>query len=207
MIKKIFRSLRLFSRRKRYRSIVALTQIGSRPGFVLDLGGGPASFFSAMFPRPEQVILMDVDYDMVRQARKKTSAHILVANGERLPFADRFIDTIICNSVLEHVEQPESLASEIRRAGRNYFVQTPNGGFPLETHSFTPIPLCNAIPWLGVRWLFCKIFGANSKYLSSVNYLVEPRLRCLFSDAVIDCERVFGLIKSFYIYRVQENKQ
>ena len=93
IINKLFRSLRLFFRRNRYRSIVALTQVESRSGFVLDLGGGPASFFSAMFPRPEQMILIDVDYDIVRQAQKKTSAHLLVADGQKLPLADRSIDT------------------------------------------------------------------------------------------------------------------
>lgn len=207
MIQTIFRSLRLFFRRNRYRSIAALTKVESRSGFVLDLGGGPASFFAAMFPHPERVILIDVDYNMVRQAQKRTSAHILVADGERLPLADRSVDTIVCNSVLEHVDQPEIMASEIRRVSRNYFVQTPNGGFPLETHSFIPIPLYNAIPWLGMRRLCCKFFGAHFEYLSSVNYLSEPRLRSLFPDAVIDYERVFGLIKSFYIYRLQENTQ
>ena len=99
------------------------------------------------------------------------------------------------------------MASEIRRVGRNYFVQVPNGGFPVETHSFIPIPLYSSIPWLGVRRLLCKVFGASFEYVSSVNYMAESRLRCLFPDATIDYERVFGLIKSFYVYHLQENKQ
>ena len=203
MISKLFQSLRRFSRRNRYRTIKALTQVESRSGFILDLGGGPASFFSAIYPRPEQVILIDVDYDLVYQALERTSTHVLVANAESLPFADRSIDTIVCNSVIEHVDRPEAMASEIRRAGQSYFVQTPNSAFPLETHSFIPIPLYNLVPWIRVRRLLCKVFGANYDYVASVSYLTESKLRDLFPDAVIEYERVFGLIKSFYVYRIE----
>jgi 2-polyprenyl-3-methyl-5-hydroxy-6-metoxy-1,4-benzoquinol methylase len=203
MIKKLFQSLRRVSRSKRYRKIEALTQVESRSGFVLDLGGGPASFFASLYPHPEQVILVDVDYELVHQALGKTAAHVLVANGERLPFADRSIDTIVCNSVIEHVERPEAMAAEIRRVGRNYFVQTPNDGFPLETHSLIPIPLYNAIPWVKVQRLLCAVFGGDYDYVASVSYLAESKLRSLFPDAVIEYERAFGLIKSFYIYRIK----
>jgi hypothetical protein len=203
MIVKLFQSLRQTSRNKRYRTIEALTRVESRSGVILDLGGGPASFFSALYPRPEQVILIDVDYGMVQQALDKTAVHVLVSNGENLPFADRSIDTIVCNSVLEHVERPEAMAAEIRRVGRNYFVQVPNVGFPLETHSFIPIPLYNAIPWPKVRRRLCKVFGGDYEYVSSVSYLAEPDLRRLFPDATVEYERAFGLIKSFYIYRVE----
>jgi hypothetical protein len=104
------------------------------------------------------------------------------------------------------VAQPEIVASEIRRVGRNYFVQVPNGSFPLETHSLIPIPFYNAIPWLGMRRLLCKVFVTNFEYVSSVSYLSESRLRTLFPDAVIGYERAFGLTKSFYVYHLEENK-
>lgn len=202
MIKKLFQSLRRASRNKRYRTIETLTQAESRSEVILDLGGGPASFFSALYPRPEQVILIDVDYDLVQEALDKTAAHVLVATGEHLPFANQSIDMIVCNSVIEHVERPEKMAAEIRRVGRNYFVQMPNVRFPLETHSFIPIPLYNALPWVKVRRLLCTIFRGNYEYVSSVSYLAEPDLRHLFPDAIIEYERVFGLIKSFYIYHI-----
>ena len=159
MISRLFQSLRHSSRSNRYRTIEALTQVESRTGVILDLGGGPASFFAAVYPYPEQVILIDVDLNLVQQALSKTFAHVLVANAQDLPFADRSVDTIVCNSVIEHVELPEAMATEIRRVGRSYFVQTPNGGFPWETHSHIPIPLYNLIPWARMRRLLCRPHG------------------------------------------------
>jgi hypothetical protein len=95
------------------------------------------------------------------------------------------------------------VAAEIRRVGQSYFVQTPNGDFPLETHSFVGMPLYNHIPWQGARRLVCKLFGAKYDYVCSVRYLTEARLQSMFPKATIAHERVCGLVKSFYIYHAQ----
>jgi hypothetical protein len=195
-------------RQKRYRLIQALTGVESRlagpqAGFVLDLGGGPASFFAAMYPHAERLLLIDVDHDLARQAREKTGAHVLVADGQALPLASGSIDTIICNSVLEHVQDPWALASEIRRTARNYFVQTPNGRFPLETHSFVAIPFYSLIPWASVRQLLCRLLGANYGYVCEVCYVNQASLQSMFPEATIAHERVWGMVKSFYVYHVQ----
>jgi SAM-dependent methyltransferase len=208
----LFQFLCFGFRERRYNLIEALTRLESRSsdpqtGFVLDLGGGPASFFAALYPHPERLLLVDVSYDLARQARARTTAHVLVADGEALPFADGSIDTVVCNSVLEHVEHPEAMASEIRRTGRNYFVQTPNGGFPLETHSFVAIPFYNLIPWEGVRQFLCTLLGANYGYVCEVRYVPPTSLGALFPEATIAHERVLGLIKSFYVYHVPIDPQ
>ena len=175
-------------------------------GFILDLGGGPASFFAAMFPKPEQVILVDVDYNRACQAKQKQSTlHVIVADGERLPLADCSVDVTVCNSVIEHVNDPDTLAAEIRRVSRDYFLQTPNGAFPLETHSFIAIPFYSLIPWARLQQLMCKMFGANYDYVSSVRYLPEQRLRLLFPEAKITYEEVLGLKKSFYVYHLNRD--
>ena len=206
MIRKIIGLLRRRSRRRRYLRIRDLIGIESLPGLILDLGGGPASFFAAMFPRPEQVILLDIDYNRACQARRRQSTlHVIVSDGERLPLSDRSVDVTICNSVIEHVDDPDALATEIRRVSRSYFSQTPNGDFPLETHSFIAIPFYNFIPWVWLRRLMCKIFGANFEYVSSVRYLPEQELRFLFPEATITYEKVLGLKKSFYVYHLDEH--
>jgi ubiquinone/menaquinone biosynthesis C-methylase UbiE len=206
MIRKIIGLLRRRSRRRRYLRIRDLIGIESLSGLILDLGGGPASFFAAMFPRPEQVILLDIDYNRACQARRRQSTlHVIVSDGERLPLSDRSVDVTICNSVIEHVDDPDALATEIRRVSRSYFSQTPNGDFPLETHSFIAIPFYNFIPWVWLRRLMCKIFGANFEYVSSVRYLPEQELRFLFPEATITYEKVLGLKKSFYVYRLDEH--
>ncbi|MBC8512319.1 MAG: class I SAM-dependent methyltransferase, partial [Dehalococcoidia bacterium] len=198
MIRRTSGTLRQRFRQRRYLRIRDLMGIESLTGFILDLGGGPASFFAAMFPKPEQVILVDVDYNRACQAKQKQAAlHVIVANGGWLPLADCSIDMTVCNSVIEHVDAPDALAAEIRRVGRGYFLQTPNGDFPLETHSFIAIPFYNYIPWVRLRRFICKIFGASFEYVDSVRYLPERRLRLLFPEATITYEKILGLKKSF----------
>jgi hypothetical protein len=115
------------------------------------------------------------------------------------------VDVTTCNSVIEHVDDPDALAAEVRRVSWGYFLQTPHGGFPLETHSFIAIPFYNLIPWMWLRRFVSKIFRANFEYVSSVRYLPEQRLRFLFPEATITYEKVLGLRKSFYVYRLNEN--
>jgi SAM-dependent methyltransferase len=202
IIRAAFRQLRHRSRRKRYEFINRLLEVERASGLMLDLGGGPASFFSAMFSRPEQIILVDLDFNLVRRARRMMPAlHTVVADGSRLPFADHSIGVTVCNSVIEHVDDPDSLAQEIQRVSCNYFIQTPNGRFPLETHSFIAIPFYNLVRGNRLARLVCKLFGANFEYVNSVRYLSELRLRTLFPYSRIAYERVLGLKKSFYIYR------
>ncbi len=193
--------MRRRSRWRRYRRIEALLAVESLAGPVLDLGGGPASFFAALFPRPGQVVLVDVDGDEVSRAKERQPALLaVVADGGRLPLARGSVDVTICNSVIEHASDPEALAGEIRRVSRSYFVQTPNGRFPLETHSFVAIPFYHLIPSRRLKDVACRLFGADVAYVNGVRYLCEPALRRLFPEATVAYERFFGLHKSFYVY-------
>ena len=202
MIRRVFAALRRRSRQQRYRHVRDVIRVESQAGPILDLGGGPASFFAGMFPRPEQVFLVDISPTEAQRAKqRKPALRVIVADGERMPFADVSFSATVCNSVIEHVSDPRSLSAEIRRVSRAYFVQTPNGKFPLETHSYIAIPLYNYIPWRWMRRWICRLFGANYVYVSTVRYLSEARLKELFPHAVLTYEKVLGLKKSFYIYR------
>jgi SAM-dependent methyltransferase len=182
--------------------------VEAQSGPILDLGGGPASFFATLFPRPERIISVDIDYNLVCQAKQEQPGlYAIVADGRRLPLADSSVSVTICNSVIEHVDDADALAAEIRRASQSYFLQTPNRDFPLETHSFIAIPFYNSIPWAGLRRLLCRMFGANFQYVTDVHYLSEQRLGHLFPGATITCEKALGLKKSFYVYYLDERAQ
>lgn len=200
MIRQLFIRLRRAFRQKRYGVLDAAVGLESQQGLLLDLGGGPASFFAALFPRSEQIILLDLDFNLVAAGKQRyPSINALVANAERLPFADGAVALSVCNSVIEHVDNPAALAGEIRRVSRSYFLQTPNGRFPVETHSLIGIPFYRSIPWARVRALICRIFRADFAYVESVRYCPEEQLRALFPEARLAYERPLGLKKSFYL--------
>ncbi len=189
MLQGIFHSLRQRSRARRYQ-VIQDRLILEEDSLVLDLGGGPASFFAERYPNRDRVVLLEIDEQRARLAKQKYSElQVVIGNGECLPFAQNSIPYTICNSVIEHVNSPESLASEIRRVSHNYFIQTPNGKFPLETHSFIAIPLFNYLPNGQIKRLVCKIFGANYDYIQSVRYLGNKRLISLFPEAQLEYER------------------
>jgi SAM-dependent methyltransferase len=203
LIRRFFAVLRRRSRERRYKQLSHLVHIESLTGPLLDLGGGPASFFSSIYPRPTQVVMIDVDPALAKRAKQiQPALFVITADGERLPLADRSITCAVCNSVIEHVTDPAALAAEISRVSRIFFIQTPNGRFPLETHSFIAIPFYNLVPGNRLRRLACRLFGANFEYVNSVRYLSEQQLRRLFPDSIFAYERVLGLKKSLYIYRL-----
>jgi SAM-dependent methyltransferase len=52
---------------------------------------------------------------------------------ERLPFADKAFDFVICSHVLEHVEHPERAVAELQRVGRRGYIETPSAAWERVT--------------------------------------------------------------------------
>lgn len=56
-------------------------------------------------------------------------------------YSDKSFDIVFSNSVIEHLYTKEnqiSMAKEVNRVGKNYFIQTPNYWFPIEPHWVFP---------------------------------------------------------------------
>jgi SAM-dependent methyltransferase len=171
----------------------------SEKGWWLDLGSGPGSYFLSHMAGREKIILLDVSDPELRAAQARhPQGHCFVADGQHLPFKNDALTCTFCNSVIEHVPDPSGLASEIRRTGRRFFVQTPNGGFPFETHSAIPLPFFRLMP-VRLRRLVCKLVGASYEYVSGVTYISREDLARFFPTAAIETERAFSLVKSFYV--------
>lgn len=168
-------------------------------GLWLDLGGGPGSYFLSYCRERSHVILVDIDVRVLWDAHTHyPDVQCVVADAGHLPFKAGAFACIFCNSVIEHVPDPGALASEIRRTGRRFFLQTPNGKFPLETHSLIPIPFYRYWPVPGRR-LLCRLAGSSYDYVATVTYLSRDDLAQFFPSALIDTERVVNLVKSFYV--------
>jgi SAM-dependent methyltransferase len=114
-----------------------------------------------------------------------------------LPFADGQFDLVYCNSVIEHIapERRERFASELKRVGRGWYVQTPAWSFPIEPHALLP----------GAQWLPAALrrhyweLGA-AKGWEDISLLRRAEMRELFGEPILE-ERLGRLVKSWLAVR------
>ncbi|MDA3937156.1 MAG: class I SAM-dependent methyltransferase [Actinomycetota bacterium] len=99
-----------------------LDRIESRqPARLLEVGCGQGWLLASIAEvLPDtQLVGIDVREETIEFARSLVpSAQLIVANGERLPFADGEFDLVVCSEVLEHVDEPRQVLAEIDRVGR-----------------------------------------------------------------------------------------
>ena len=132
---------------------------------ILDLGSEDGKYISSIIPN-KKVFIADISIKFLKVARKKYGYQgILVSEDGDLPFKNNSIDIVHCSSVIEHVtvkkdkiynykkwkdfrndafKNQKRFAHEIRRIAKNYFVQTPNKYFIIESHTW--LPLMNFLP-------------------------------------------------------------
>ncbi|MBC7226448.1 MAG: class I SAM-dependent methyltransferase [Thermoflexales bacterium] len=169
---------------------------------VLDVGGTGFNWSLCPF-RPNLTLLN------IRPPREKEEGigQWIIADARHLPFKDCAFEVVYSNSVIEHLgtwDNMRQMASEIRRVGIRYFVQTPNRRFPIEPHLLTPF-----VHWFP-KWLQRRLLRNFTlwglvthptpqdceNFLREVRLLDEEELQRLFPDAEIRRERFLGLSKS-----------
>ena len=175
---------------------------------VLDLGG--AEYYWRWTGRRPRVVVANLERRDLRPERLQW----IQADGRRLPFGDRAFDVVFCNSVLEHLPDErsrESMAREIVRVGRGYWVQVPNRWFPVEPHTMTPgfhflprrwqVRLARNFTVWG--WLQRPAPDEARGFVEGIHPMSAKDLARLFPDASIERERVAGLAKSVLVVRKQ----
>lgn len=99
---------------------------------VLDLGSGDGSFAAQTFSRPLEVGLDPWPAPM-REARRRGAHKLLVlADGAHMPFANATFQTIISNSVLEHIRDIDPVIVEsfrVLRSGGYFLFCSPSEHF------------------------------------------------------------------------------
>jgi len=126
-------------------------------------------------------------------------------------FKSKEFDVVFSNSMLEHLEtyaNQRLAASEMRRVGKKYFVQTPNYWFPIEPHFMFPF-----FHFLsgGIRCFLVKHFALGwyprigeeknaREAIRRIRLLKEHEMRRLFPEAVIRKEKILFLTKSIIAY-------
>lgn len=89
--------------------------------FVLEIGSGHN-------PKTRSDVLCDkfIDDDEQRGGNLVVDRPIVEADGQYLPFAEKAFDYVICSHVLEHVEDPKLLISELMRVAHRGYIETPS---------------------------------------------------------------------------------
>lgn len=194
-------------RRKRFALFQELlSSLGGSPVTILDVGG-TQEFWEVMGfgGAPHRIIMLNLF-----EARIRHPNFISLAGDARKldGFAGQSIDIVFSNSVIEHLstyENQQRMADEIRRVGKNYFVQTPNFLFPIEPHFLCPF--YHWLPFAARRALIRRVSLGNitrkpskeaaEKTLSEFRLLKKAEVKALFPDATLHCEKMFGLTKSY----------
>jgi SAM-dependent methyltransferase len=196
-------------RRRRMRFFRGLIADLPRPLRVLDVGG-TEEFWHIAFGDLDgiEITLLNV------KPATTTSPHFQSVTGDArsMPqFKQHEFDIVFSNSVIEHVgdwNQQWRMASEIRRIGKRFYIQTPNRYFPIEPHFLVPgfqfLPLSVRVAmvrrWKLGWWPRIPDKAAAQKEVESIRLLTKGEVQKLFPEAKIGVERFLGLPKSFYAY-------
>jgi hypothetical protein len=120
-------------------------------------------------------------------------------------YQDGQFDLAFSNSVIEHVgPEPKqaAFAREVRRLGRDYWVQTPSRWFPIEAHC--DMPFWWFYPDAVRRWFIKRWrprLPAYTDMVEGTRVLRLGDLRRLFPDGELYVEFAHGLPKSYTVYR------
>lgn len=131
-------------------------------------------------------------------------------------YEDNSFDIVYSNSVIEHLftsENQKKMAQEVRRVGRNYYIQTPNYYFPIEPHWL--FPGFQFLPY-GLRVELTKNYdlghfkktGNRSAAIHRVNevkLLTPSQMKKLFPEGKMYREIFMGLTKSITMYHFPDS--
>lgn len=220
LLKRLIRRLR--SRARQNRGLVFRQHFDLRPDMkILDLGSADGALIASVLEDssipPDQIYIADIDPEKIKAGQARYGfVPVLIPESGRLPFADDYFDIVHCSSVIEHVTVPKSevwtlrsgsefkrraqeaqgaFASEIRRLGRRFFVQTPSKWFLIESHSW--LPLASYLP----RRLLIPLLRLTNRFWIKTtspdwNLLTCQDMINLFPGSRLVVERYFGFVKS-----------
>jgi hypothetical protein len=177
---------------------------------VIDVGGTPYNWeqIGARFP----ITLLNTE----PLEAGELGAHytLLQGSGMQLNFTDGSFDIAFSNSVIEHVGPPDAqraFAEELRRVGRQLWVQTPARSFFFEPHLLAPFIHFLPLSWQRrlVRnftlwgWITRPSQASVDRMLGELRLLDFATFRALFPDCEIRRERFMGVTKAFVAVRIE----
>ncbi len=211
-IHSIYHPILTHFRTKRMKMFYQALSINSQTR-ILDVGGNPFIWQIATehgLPQINNITVLNI-YQEHREL--PPNVRWVVGNGCELPFEDGEFDVVFSNSVIEHLGvlgSQESFAREIRRVGRNYWVQTPDPRFFVEPHYLSPfvhwlpIDLRRKVSRHATTWgLLTRPSKEQIEVMLNEIRLIAPKeFKGMFPDAEIINERWIGMPKSLIAKRV-----
>ncbi len=185
--------------------IAKLAKHFGRPIAVLDVGGRPDYWNNVGFENIAAICLLNNDE---RELGRKTSSDLFVGevgDARNLSnYADKSVDLVHSNSVIEHVGQWHdmcTMADEVLRVGLSGWIQTPAWGFPIEPHFRLPFLHWFAQPLRRMMLRASRDYGPmdirdRRYHIDRINLLSRGEVRSLFPECEIFVERLI-MAKSY----------
>lgn len=206
------RSINQYFRKKRFGFFKNLINQSNSKKTVklLDIGGTLEFWENMKFTEQPriQICLLNIDPQPIPNSNIKS---IKGDACDLSMFKDKEFDIVFSNSVIEHLftfNNQKKMADEVRRVGKNYFIQTPNYYFPVEPHWL--FPFFQFLPFKLKVFLSTYVsLGHYKKTLdkekavervNEVRLLTEKEMKELFPEGKVYKEKVFGFTKSLILY-------
>jgi len=197
-------------RLKRFLFFRSLLDQLPKPVSILDIGG-TQEYWNMLGFVDDQVKITLLNLEM--QPTSGTGFVSVAGNATNLSaWPDQSFDIVYSNSVIEHLFTKEaqiSMAQEVRRVGKHYFIQTPNYYFPIEPHWV--FPLFQFLPIKYRIWMTQNFYlghigrirnpAAASRQVREIQLLTRREMRALFPDANLYKEKFLGFTKSLVAYK------
>jgi len=155
-------------------------------GDILELGCGRGEFATWLASTVANIRVTGVDFSTAaitiaqQRIRKASRAlHFIAGDVQSLPFADNCFDWILSCECMEHLPQPQMMATEMFR------VLKPGGKFCLTTESYLNGML---LAWLQ-SWITRRRFNSGSGIQPVEQFLIFPQVKWYLNRAGFVVER------------------
>ncbi len=144
---------------------------------VLDLGCGRSGGIERFWREARLAVGIDRDHRSLGERTQKMA--VLQSGGEHLPFADAAFDMVVSVWVIEHLDAPDKVFTEVARVlkpGGHFVFLTPNAHNPLIFGN----RVGQVAPWLQHR-LVAGVYGRDKADTFAIHYKANTssRLRAL----------------------------
>jgi hypothetical protein len=176
---------------------------------ILDVGGFPYNWELSGTSAKVTLLNLSIPTDHTLYPGRYT---FVQGDGTRLQYPDQSFDIVFSNSVIEHVggfEDQRRFAKEVRRVGRQVWVQTPARSFFVDPHLITPFVHYLPRAWQRRLLRNFTVWGLLTRpsqervdqFLSETRLLNLHEMRELFPDCEIRKERFAFLTKAYIAVR------